>query len=144
MALVIHMKKPTVSYFIDDRPCSVRVPLLAGPYSRSFHIDPSQSTAVIGVLFRPGAARMFFPVPAHELHNIDISLSELYPDEADPLLNDVCSATGEHAQFLVVEQYLIRKLAKASPIHPAVRYAVDQLSSEGGVRSVQKYNWILV
>ena len=39
---------------------------------------------------------MFFPVAAHELHNTDIALSELHPAEADRLLNNVCSATGEH------------------------------------------------
>jgi hypothetical protein len=77
MALVIHLKKPTVAFYVDDEPQSIRVPLLAGPYSRSFHIDPSESTAVMGVLFRPGAARMFFPIAAHELHNADIALSEL-------------------------------------------------------------------
>src|ERR1035438_636949 len=81
MALVIHLKKPTLSFFVDDAPQSIRVPLLAGPYSRSFHIDPSESTEVIGILFRPGAARMFFPVAAHELHNTDIALSELHRSE---------------------------------------------------------------
>jgi AraC-like DNA-binding protein len=134
MALVIHLKKPTVSFYIDDAPQSIRVPLLAGPYSRSFHIDPSESTAVIGVLFRPGTARIFFPVAAHELHNTDIALSELNPGEADRLLNDVCSATGELAQFLVLERYLNRKLKTAAAIHPAVRYAVEQLSRDYGVR----------
>src|ERR1700723_2688114 len=74
MALVIHLKQPTLSFFIDVQSQSIRVPLLAGPYPRSVHIDPSESTAGIGVLFRPGAARMFFPVAAHELHNTDIPL----------------------------------------------------------------------
>ncbi len=138
MALVIHLKKPTLSFFVDDEPQSIRVPLLADPYSRSFDVDPSESTAVIGILFRPGAARIFFPVAAHELHNTDIALSELHPGEADRLLNDVCSATGEHMQFLVVERYLNRKLTNAAPIHPALRYAVEQLSREGAVDS-----WIL-
>lgn len=134
MALVIHLKKPTVSFYIDDAPQSIRVPLLAGAYSRSFHIDPSESTAVIGVLFRPGTARMFFPVAAHELHNADIALSELNLGEADRLLNDVCSATGELAQFRVLERYLNQKLKTAAAIHPAVRYAVEQLSRDDGVR----------
>ena len=138
MALVIHLNKPTATFFIDNEPLSVRVPLLAGPYSRSFEIDPSQSTAVIGVLFRPGAARVFFPIAPHELHNTDIALSELCPGAAERLLNDVCSAPCQHAQFLAVEQYLIRKLANAAPVHPAVRYAVDQLSREGGMRSIRK------
>src|SRR5579863_6510946 len=83
---------------------------------------------VIGILFRPGAARIFFPIAPHELHNIDIALSELCAAAADRLLNDLCSATGERDQFLVVERYLIRQLANAAPIHPAVRYAVEQLS----------------
>lgn len=138
MALVIHLKKPTVSFFVDDKTYTVRVPLLAGPYSRSFHTDPSQSTEVIGILFRPGAGRIFFPVAAHELHNIDIALSDILPGEADRLLNDVGSATGEHAQFLVVEQYLNRKLEDAVPVHPAVAYAVEQLSREGAVRSIRR------
>ena len=138
MALVIHLTKPTMSFFVDDETHNIRVPLLAGPYSRWFHIDPSKSTAVIGILFRPGAARIFFPVAAHELHNTDIALSELYPGEADRLLNDVCSATGERAQFLAVERYLNRKLTNAAQIHPAVRYAAEQLSGEGAVRSVRR------
>jgi AraC-like DNA-binding protein len=137
MALVIHLKKPTVSFLLDDEPFSVRVPLLAGPYSRPFYVDPSQSDGAIGILFRPGAARMFFPIAPHELHNTDVALSDFCPVEAERLLNDVCSARGEQ-QFVVVEQYLNTKLAKAAPIHPAVRYAVAQLSAEGGVRRVRK------
>jgi len=137
MALVIHLKDPAMSFFIDDQRHSIRVPLLAGPYSRPFYIDPSESSAVIGALFRPAAARAFFPVAAHELHNADIALSELHPGEADQLLNDVCSTPGEHAQMLAMEQYLNRKLSNARPIHPTVRYAVEQLSREGAVRSVR-------
>jgi AraC-like DNA-binding protein len=137
MALVIHLNQPTATYFVDDHPHNIRVPLLAGPYSRSFHFDPSQSTAVLGIVFRPGAARMFFPVAAHELHNADISLSELYPGEADRLLNEACSAKGDQAQILAVERYLAEKLPGAAPIHPAVRYAVEQLSRQGAVRAVR-------
>ncbi len=138
MALVIHLKKPTMSFFVDAEPQTIRVPLLAGPYSRSFEIDPSESTEVIGILFRPGAARIFFPVAAHELHNIDIALSELYPDEADRLLNDLCSARDERNQFLVVERYLNGKLARAAPVHPVVQYAVEQLSREDAVSSIRR------
>jgi AraC-like DNA-binding protein len=135
---VIHLTKPTMSFFVDDETHNIRVPLLAGPYSRWFHIDPSKSTEVIGVLFHPGAARIFFPVAAYELHNADIALNDLYPGEADRLLNDVCSAAGEHAQFLAVERYMNRKLMNAVPIHPVVRYAAGQLSGEGAVRSVRR------
>jgi AraC-like DNA-binding protein len=138
MALVIHLQKETTCFFVDDRPCNVRVPLLAGPWSRSFQIDPSQSAPAIGVVFRPGAARMFFPIAAHELHNIDIALSDFDRDEANRLLNEVCSAGDIPSEFLALERYLDMKLAQAVPPHPLIRYAVDQLSREGVVSSIQK------
>lgn len=140
MQLVIHLKEKSLSFFEDDdERHSIRVPLLAGPYSRAFHIDPSEFSAVIGIRFHPGAARMFFSVAACELHNTDIPLAELYPGEADWLVNELCAATGEHAQLLVVDRYLQRKLVNAAPVHPAIRYAVEQLSREGAatVRNVQ-------
>jgi hypothetical protein len=56
------------------------------------------------------------------------------PGEADCLLNDVCSEMDELAQFLVLERYLSRKLKSASAIHPAVKYAVEQLSHDSGMR----------
>jgi AraC-like DNA-binding protein len=138
MALVIHMERPTVSYVFDGKTYSMSVPLLGGPYSRSFIVDPSEATAVIGILFRPGTAGMFFPVAAHELHNNDVALSELDPGEADRLLNEVCSAAGEEAQLLVIERYLNHKLKGAVPIPPAVRYAVEELSGEGVLRGIRK------
>jgi AraC-like DNA-binding protein len=140
MALVVHLRKPTATYFIDDETHSIRVPLLAGPYSRSFQIDPSQPTAAIGVQFRPGAARAFYPVAAHELHNADIALSDLDPAEADRLLNEICSATGADAQLRAMERYLNEKLVSSAAIHPVVGYAVEQLSrtgAAGGVGRIQ-------
>jgi len=138
MALVIHLKKPTATYFVDGQVHRIRVPLLAGPYSRSFHFDPSESTAVIGVLFRSGAGRTFFPIAAHELHNTDIALHDLYPDEADCLLNELCAASGEDAQFRIVEEYLTSKLKNGVPIPKAVRYAVRELSSAGALPSIRE------
>ena len=138
MALVIHLSQPSACFFIDDEACTVRVPLLAGPWSRSFQIDPSQSGPAIGVVFRPGAARMFFPIAAHELHNLDVPLSDFNRDEANRLLNQVCSAAGIPAEFLVLERYLQMKLAQASPLHPAIRYAVHQISRDGLISSVRK------
>jgi AraC-like DNA-binding protein len=135
MALMIHLDKPTATYFVDGQTHTIRVPLLAGPYSRPFEIDPSRSTAVLGVVFRPGAARMFFPVASHELHNRDAALSELRPDEADRLLNEVCLARDEEARLRAMEGYLYGKLLMGRSVPAAVRYGVRQLS-RGGMRSI--------
>ena len=138
MALVIHLRQPAIAFSFDGAVHTIRVPLLAGPYSRPFSFDLSQSPGTIGIVFRPGAARVFFPVAAHELHNVDIPLSELHPGEADRLLNELCTAADERSEFGVVERYLMRKLRSAAPIHPAVSYGVDQLSRAGGMRSVRR------
>ena len=138
MALVIHLKKPTVDYFIDHEAYSVRVPSLTGPYSRCFDLDRSRPTALIGVSLRPGAAHALFSVGAHELHNMDMALSDLNPECADQLLNDVCSAADVMAQFLALERGLTRILRNALPIHSAVGYAVERLSAQGGMRSVRR------
>ena len=138
MALVIHLDRPSISYVLDEKSYSVRVPLLAGPYSRSFLVDPSLATSVLGIVFRPGAARVFFPVAANELENVDIALRDLEPLDADQLLNDLCQETDPWALFRTAERYLMRKLKSAPPIHPVVEYAVWQLSSPGRMPSVRE------
>jgi uncharacterized protein DUF6597 len=138
MALVVHLTRPAASYFIDGVLHRIAVPLLAGPYSRSFHVDPSQSDGSVVVRFRPGAAPLFFPIAAHELHNSDIELSQLNPSEADQLLNEVCAAPAPRAQIRKVEQYLMRKLVNAVPLHSAICHAVGVLSREGGAGAIHR------
>ena len=139
MALVIHLKKPAVTYFIDNEPRTIRVPLLAGPFSRSFEMDPSQSTAVIGILFHPGAARTFFPVAPHELHNVDIALRELCPAAADRLLNRAVLRPGRpcpaHGRRAIFDPSNFRAPLPSIP-PSAMRF--EQLSREGGVRGIRK------
>jgi AraC-like DNA-binding protein len=139
MELVIDLKKDALSFFDDDDTRQVvQVPMLAGPYSHSFVIDPSEFSAAIGIRFRPGAARICFPVAAHELHNTDVPLAEVCLAEADRLLNEVCGAPDAYSQTLIVERYLQTKFSNAPPVHPAIQYAVEQLSSEGGFQSIRK------
>jgi AraC-like DNA-binding protein len=138
MVLVIHLRRPTISYVIDEKSYSIRVPVLAGPYSRFFFIDPSLSTAVLGIVFRPGAARVFFPIAANELENVDISLADLDPLEADRLLNDLCPQVDAAALFRAAELYLERKLKNAPPIDPVVEFAARELARQGRVRTVRE------
>ncbi len=138
MALVIHPTRPVASYFVDGVQHKIVVPLLAGPYSRSFHVDPSLFGGSIVVHFRPGVAPLFFPIAAHELHNADIALSQLNRSEADQLLNEVCAAPDARSQIRRVECYLMRKLVKAEPLHAAILHAVAVLSREGGAGTIQR------
>ena len=136
MGLVIHLANRNLVYFDAAGRQSVRVPLLAGPYSTSFLIDPSEYTAVLGVRFRPGAARVFFPVQAHELHNIDVPLKDLYPREAALLYEQVLAAGSPSAQFHVLESYLLSKLPAKVPPQPAVAHAVREFLRQPGARAI--------
>ncbi len=136
MELVIHLTSRSLSFFEGATRHSIRVPLLAGPYSRSFEIDPAEFTAVLGVRFKPGTARLFFPVPAHELHNIDIPLVDLYPAEAERLLDELLSARELDSQLRVLERYLSHKLSRAVPMHPLMAPAVRELVAHSGMRAI--------
>jgi AraC-like DNA-binding protein len=136
MQLVVHLADRNLSFYDGTNRQSVRVPLLAGPYSRSFLIDPSEFTAVLGVRFKPGACRVFFPVPAHELHNRDVPLEDLYPQEAARLYDELLASGALHVQFRVIERYLIGKVPSGLAVHPVVEYAIQEFLKEPGVRAI--------
>jgi methylphosphotriester-DNA--protein-cysteine methyltransferase len=138
MELVIHLADRTLSFFDGPTRHTIRSPLLAGPYSKSFLVDPSEMFAVLGVRFQPGAARLFFPVRADELHNLDIALEDLFPSEAARLIDQLSSARGFAAQCRVLERYLTEKLRKAGPLHPAVQHAVHELVHSPGMRAISE------
>lgn len=136
MELVVHLAKRNLSFYDGTNWQRVRVPLLAGPYSRSFLIDPSEFTAVLGVRFKPGACGVFFPIPAHELHNTDVPLHDFYPNEADRLYNELLAAGTRRAQFQVFERYLIGKIPRGLVVHPVVEYALREFLKEPCWRAI--------
>ena len=136
MQLVIHLADRSLSFFEGPERHSVRVPLIAGPYSKAFSIDPAEFTAVLGVQFKPGAARLFFRLPANELHNMDVPLEDLYPQDVSRLRDQLLSAEGLAAKFQMLEQYLLGRVRGATPLHPAVEYSVGEFTRRPGIRAV--------
>jgi len=136
MELVSNLADRNLSFYDGTGRQRVRVPLLAGPYSRSFLVDRSEFTAVLGVRLKPGAGRVFFPFPAHELHNRDVPLEDLYPKEAACLYDELLAAGALHVQFRVLERYLIGKIRRGLPLHPVVEHAVQEFLKEPGVRAI--------
>jgi AraC-like DNA-binding protein len=134
MALVIHLEWRRMSFVFDSGArTSVESPMLAGPFSKAFEVDPLGYTSVLGVQFKPGAARAFFPIPSDELHNVDVPLDDLYLGEGTRLKDQVGSAVGIAEQVRVVERYLEGKLGHAMCVHPAVRHALGEFARRPGV-----------
>jgi len=136
MALVVHLTDRNLSFCVGDNWQSVRVPLLAGPYSKSFLVDRTEFTAVLGVRFKPGAGRVFFPVPPHELHNVDVALGDLDPREAVRLMDELLSAGTRDARFRMLERHLAGKIPIGLPPHPAVEHAIREFLKVPGVRAI--------
>jgi AraC-like DNA-binding protein len=136
MDLVIHLENRPLSWFIGEDRYSVTGPLLAGPYSKPFHLDFSEFTSVLGVRFKPGAARLFFPIPAHELHNLDVALSDVYRIDADQLIDEVLSASPLQRQIRLLQRHLLAKLNGTSGVDAAVEHAVRLFRRPGNPASV--------
>src|SRR5207302_8299985 len=57
--------------------------VVSGPHSRSFAINSSRPSAVIGVNFRPGGAPAVLGLPAGELRDLQAPLDSVWRDAPD-------------------------------------------------------------
>lgn len=119
--------------------------IVAGPFARPYAIDVAQQSRVLGVVFKPGAARPLLGVPLHELADRHVALADVWGDGAVELRERVLEATGPRERLEEVERVLWRRLAGAVEVtHPLaveaiawiarapVRYGVAQLSDRLG------------
>jgi AraC-like DNA-binding protein len=134
--LIISLDRATLSFSDGITREVIKAPLWAGPYSRSFLIDESEFTKVVGVRFKPGKARAFLPVPAHELENLDAPLEAFCPREAARLADQVLSARKVSEAFRRLEGYLTSKLGRASNAPRAVDRAVEEFQCRPGARTI--------
>lgn len=101
--------------------------VVAGAYSRFAVLDTSQPAFLLGVHFRPGGAFPFLGMPAGELHNLDVTLEDLWGAQAACDLHErLVAAPAPDAKFDLLEATLI---ARASTLHRegAVPWAIRAL-----------------
>jgi len=102
--------------------------IVCGPHSQFFVIDSSRQHSVIGVHFRPGGLSPFLGFPAAELHNVHVSLEEIWgAAAARRLRQQLLEAPTECAKFDVLERALLARAAGRLARHPAVAFALRQL-----------------
>ena len=76
-------------------------PYVAGPATRS-HIQPSGAGhLIVGIRFRPGAARRFLGSPAHELRDRDVALADILAKRDRPDLDAgaICNPAALRRSF---------------------------------------------
>lgn len=98
--------------------------LVCGPHSSFFVIDTAQQDSVIGIHFKPGGAFPFFKMPASELHNLHVSLEDLWGGEAQLLRERLLAAQTPEKKFQVLEQSLLDQAFRPLERHRAVDCAL--------------------
>jgi AraC-like DNA-binding protein len=125
--LVINLKQDEARiYDRDDLEKCERMPgtLLCGPHSNFFVIDTAEQDSVIGIHFKPGGAFPFFKSPASELHNLHVSLEDLWGAEAGLLRERLLETSTPREKLQVLEECLLARAFKPLERHRAVNFAL--------------------
>lgn len=137
--LVINLREDRIETYSRNQvaqPLTFRGAVICGPHSEYFVIETNQETSVIGVHFKPGGAFPFFKLPAGELHNLHVSLDDLWGRIAADLREQVLEARTPEAKFQILENYLLAQLAKPLVRHPAVEFALNEFHSVPHTRTI--------
>jgi len=104
--------------------------VVCGPHSRFFVIDTACQAEVIGIHFKPGGAFPFFKLPVDELHNLHVSLDDLWGSRATELRERVWAAPTPKAKIDVMEKVLIAQAFRGFERHPAVGFALGEFQRQ--------------
>lgn len=129
--------------WVHDRP-----PFIAGPATRPEIATLPERSLIFGARLRPGLAPSLLGVPADELLNLDVPLSQVSPHLANGLHEAVTEERSIAGRLQAIERLLTAGLPQAKPadvlVLAAIRWlanhpdgSVDQLSRSLGISSRQ-------
>ncbi|HEY1939919.1 MAG TPA: AraC family transcriptional regulator [Candidatus Angelobacter sp.] len=110
--------------------------VLCGPHSNYFVIDTEQQGSVMGIHFRPGGAFPFFKLPADELHNMHVSLEDLWGRQADLLRRQLLEAPTPSEKFQVIEDCLLAQALRPLQRHRAVDFALHLFGKSNALPAI--------
>jgi AraC-like DNA-binding protein len=110
--------------------------VLCGPHSRFFVIDTAEQDSVIGIHFKPGGAFPFFKLPTDELHNLHVSLEDLWGTKAKLLREQLMETPTPQAKLRILETWLLAQAYKPLERHRAVGFALELFRNIHAVPSI--------
>jgi AraC-like DNA-binding protein len=132
--LLINLGPP--QYRVEPGPPEVRVPFIdvwySGLHQGPIDTEAPHGNALLGVAF---SARGTFPWLGERMDGLSdriIALADALGDGALRLRERLLNTASLEARFRCVERWLIARLKPRTIVHPAVRWAVDQIASSGG------------
>jgi AraC-like DNA-binding protein len=103
--------------------------VVCGAHSGYFVLDTSRPAPVIGIHFRPGGAAPFLGIPAGEFTDGHVALEDVWGAAARELRERLMAAESPEAMFVLLERALLARLRRPLLAHPAVAYALRQLTA---------------
>jgi AraC-like DNA-binding protein len=104
--------------------------VVSGPYAGCFASDAAEEVAVIGVHFKPGGAFPFLGVPASQLADAHVDLSELWGPGAGALRQRLL-ASDAALRFRALEEVLTGRVTGESRRHRSVMGALRAFDARG-------------
>jgi AraC-like DNA-binding protein len=110
---------------------------VSGVQTSAMLLDTSSPFNVFGVSFKPGGAFPFLPMPAGELHNLQVPLEAVWTaPQARAVSESLVSACTPAGKFQLIERALLGVMRGRYQPHRAVRYGVAALGDASRPRSV--------
>ena len=103
------------------------IPRLVGPLTGPSLEVLAPGVTVVGARFQPGVARAVLGLPAYELVDQTVRLDEIWGTSAVALSELVASTRSPEAALRVVQDRLVRRMARVRPPDPLVAEAVQRL-----------------
>jgi AraC-like DNA-binding protein len=103
----------------------------AGPDTGPVNVSRRPGSPVVGLRFRPGAAPAVLGIPASELRDLRVPLTDLWGPAAQRLEDRVAEASTLEARRELLQDELVGRLESAAPPDPVVAGAVSILRSNG-------------
>jgi AraC-like DNA-binding protein len=132
--LVVNLDHDEVRVYDDhDSARRFRGAVVSGAYTKSFVVDTREHASLLGVHFRPGAARAFIGVRADELADSHVDLAAIWsPAACDSLRDALCSAPSTAQRFAILEGALRDRLIPSLGDRPCLHMLLSQ--PRGSVR----------
>ena len=113
---------------------------VSGLRSHNVVIDTARVSHVMGVVFRPAAARPFFEEPALDFYERSVPLALVWGSKASQLVDRLQNEPSAPRRVAILEAALVEIWNKSDrrrlTVHPAVTYALRAFQNSPDIKSV--------
>lgn len=110
--------------------------ILTGMRTRPVFLDAHTRTSTIGIVLHEGAVPALFGIPAGEIYDEVVSLSELCRADMNALKQKLIEIPSPAAKTAALESFLERQLDYSFQLKPAIQFATDQIRNHHGMLSI--------